>query len=250
MIHLLLRADDLGYSEAVNLGIAKTVKEGLIRSVGLMPNMTAAEHGLSLLRGLDICLGQHTNICVGVPVSDPSKIPSLVDENGMFKSSRVYRSAKEDFVDAKEVVLEIEAQYNRFQELTGREPDYFEGHAVRSAAFMRGLKEVALRHGLKYSSMVMPGEEMQIGGRAVNRCPMDSMDPAYDAVQSLQKAVLEAREDMPNLYVCHPGYLDAYLLRSSSLTVNRTKEVEMLCDPTVKSWLDRHNVQCISYNEV
>ena len=31
MIKLLLRADDLGYSEAVNYGIEKTVREGLIR---------------------------------------------------------------------------------------------------------------------------------------------------------------------------------------------------------------------------
>ena len=49
MIKLLLRADDLGYSEAVNYGIEKTVREGLIRSVGLMPNMPAAAHGLTLL---------------------------------------------------------------------------------------------------------------------------------------------------------------------------------------------------------
>ena len=31
---LIIRADDIGYSEAVNYGIEKSVKDGLIRSAG------------------------------------------------------------------------------------------------------------------------------------------------------------------------------------------------------------------------
>ena len=45
MKQLLVRADDLGYSYAVNLGIARAVNEGLVRSAGLMPNMTEAQRG-------------------------------------------------------------------------------------------------------------------------------------------------------------------------------------------------------------
>ena len=119
MIKILVRADDLGYSEGVNYGIAKSVKEGIIRSVGIMPNMEAAAHGVKLLEGVDVCLGQHTNICIGKPVTAPKQIPSLVQANGEFKSSKEYRSAKEDFVVLDEVVMEIEAQYHRFVELTG-----------------------------------------------------------------------------------------------------------------------------------
>ena len=36
MKRILIRADDLGYSEAVNYGIAKRVKEGIIRPKGVM----------------------------------------------------------------------------------------------------------------------------------------------------------------------------------------------------------------------
>ena len=79
MRKLLIRADDFGFSEGVNYGIAKTVYDGLIQNVGLMPNMEAATHGVSLLRGTKVCLGQHTNLCVGKPISDPALIPSLVE---------------------------------------------------------------------------------------------------------------------------------------------------------------------------
>ncbi|MCR5229384.1 MAG: ChbG/HpnK family deacetylase, partial [Solobacterium sp.] len=106
MKQLLIRADDLGFSEAVNYGIEKTVKEGLIRSVGIMTNMPAASHGVRLLDGCDVCYGQHTNICAGFPLSDPAVIPSLVQENGEFRTSSEYRKAyKEgrDFVVLDEV---------------------------------------------------------------------------------------------------------------------------------------------------
>lgn len=55
---------------------------------------------------------------------------------------------------------------------------------------------------------------------------------------------------MPNVFVCHPGYLDAFLLRSSSLTVNRTKEVEMLCDPAMRTWLEEHGVRLLRYSDL
>ena len=123
MKQLIIRADDIGYSEAVNYGIEKSVKEGLIGSAGLMPNMPFAEHGLKLLEGTGIAIGQHTNMCLEKPCSDPKDIPSLVDENGYLKSSRTYREAfknGEDFVVVEEAVLEIEAQYRRFKELVGK----------------------------------------------------------------------------------------------------------------------------------
>ena len=89
---ILISADDLGYCEAVNYGIAKTVREGIVRSVGVMPNMPAAMQGISLLEGCDVCLGQHTNICVGRPLSDPTRIPSLCTADGNFKSSKTFRT--------------------------------------------------------------------------------------------------------------------------------------------------------------
>lgn len=250
MIELLIRSDDLGYSEAVNYGIEKALRFGMTKSIGLMTNMPAASHGVKLISDLDVCIGQHTNICVGPPVCDPSRIPSLVGEDGCFKSSRTYRTAKQDFVVLDEVIMEIEAQYEKFKELTGREPGYFEGHAVRSENFIKGLQIVAERHNLKYSTLYIPGQPAYVGKREIHRCAMYSMEPDYDPAASLKKEVQAAMTDRPNIFVCHPGYLDAYLLRTSSLTVNRTKEVEMLCSEEMKAWLEQHNVKLISYDDI
>ncbi len=253
MIRMVIRADDIGYSEAVNYGIAKTVRDGLIRSAGLMPNMPYARHGFDLLKDMDVCIGQHTNICLGRPCCDAKKIPSLVNENGEFHSSREYRKAHQegrDLAELDDAVREVEAQYLRFREITGREPAYFEAHAIESENLWKALKIVANRYSLPFCYLTPGMETGTFCAKPIAACPMESMKPEYDPFETLKKAVENAREDIPNIFVCHPGYLDDYLLRNSSLTVNRTKEVSMLCDPDVKKYLDEHGVQLQSYSEI
>ena len=162
MAKLLVRADDLGYSEGFNYGLARAVKSGIIRCVGVMPNMEWAEHGVRLLDGTDVTFTVHANICQGKPLTDPKLIPSLVDENGIFKDKSLYREAKEDFVVLEEVVLEVEAQYLKLVELTGKKPYMIEAHAVPSNNFNRALGIVAQKYGVE-SMKFEPGRGPKIG---------------------------------------------------------------------------------------
>ena len=250
MKRLLIRADDLGFSEAINYGIEKSVKEGLIRSVGIMTNMPSAAHGVSLLEGCDVCYGQHTNICADRPLTDPALIPSLVQENGEFKPSKEYRAAFSqgiDFVDLDEVILEIEAQYERFKELTGREPEYFEGHAVASANFFRGLQIVADRHHLEYAELTADVAHFR---NSDFRIHLGSMKPGYDPRTFMKEVVDNADDEVVDVFVCHPGYLDSYILTHSSLTMPRAFEVEMLCDREIKKYIEVHQIRLVTYNDL
>ncbi|NMB08137.1 MAG: ChbG/HpnK family deacetylase [Tissierellia bacterium] len=249
MKQILIRADDLGYSEGVNYGIAKSVKDGLIKSVGIMTNMPMAEHGLKLLEGIDVCFGQHTNICVGKPLTDPKLIPSLVQENGEFKSSKTFREAKEDFIVFEEVILEIEAQLKRFIELVGEPPHYFEGHAVASDNFFKGLEFVAEKHGLKYSGMSFGEVPIKIGKTKVYM-HMDSMKPNYDPFKSLKKMIENSHDDGCDMFVCHPGYLDKFILENSSLTIPRPMEVDMVCNPITKKFIKENGVKLVTYDDL
>ena len=252
MKRILIRADDLGFSRGINLGIADTVKAGLIRSIGVMTNMEEAASGVEMIKGYDVCLGQHTNICAGRPLSDPSLIPSLVQENGEFRTSKEYRENFKngtDIVNVDEAVIEIEAQYEEFKKLTGEKPHYFEGHAIASVNFMKALAIVAKRHQLKMPPMSFDAELLDFNGRKL-RMTIDSMAPDYDPYASLKRLVNDPNEEITEIFVAHPGYLDAYILRVSSLTTNRAKEVEMLCDPKVTDWIRKQNVELITYDEL
>ncbi|MDR2538545.1 MAG: ChbG/HpnK family deacetylase [Bifidobacteriaceae bacterium] len=245
---LIIRADDLGYSRGVNYGILDSVNDGLIRTVGIMTNMDATEHGWRLIEKLDLCLGQHTNICIGRPIVDPALIPSITTSDGNFKSSRTYRSATQDFVVLDEVLLEIEAQYQRFLELVGRKPDYFEGHAIQSDNFFRGLEIVAKRHNLDYCPMQLDGTPWRFRN-SLAYYQMEAWEPDYDPKAAILRAA-QAHKDACDIYVCHPGYLDAYILEKSTMTKARALEVEAVRDPDLKLQLQKMGVKLVTFNDL
>lgn len=249
MKKIIVRADDLGYSRGVNYGIADSVKKGIVRSVGVMVNMPDTCHGLELLKDVSVCYGLHTNICVGKPLTSPNRIPSLVDAQGSFKSSKAYRTAKEDFVVLDEVVLEIEAQLDRFIELTGEKPHYFEGHAVMSANFYRGLAIVAAKRGCDYLGPDFFGGFKFRNTNIVS--VLDSMKTEYDPMETLMEC---CEKDYPTdtvpVMICHPGYLDAYIMQTSSLLKPRVQEAAMLCDPRTQNWLTENNIEVITYDDL
>ncbi len=249
MAKLLVRADDLGYSEAFNYGLARAVKSGIVRCVGVMPNMEWAEHGVRLLDGTDVTFTVHANICQGKPITDPKLIPSLVDENGEFKDKSLYREAKEDFVVLEEVVMEVEAQYQRLVELTGRKPFMVEAHAVPSANFNKALAIVGQRHGLKLMEFV-PGRGPKIGN-TVLKFSMDSGNPDYNPFESLKKAALQPMEaDEACMMVLHPGFVDEYVLTTSYITTQRAMEVAMAINPEVPKWCAENGVQLLTYADL
>lgn len=262
MKQLLIRADDVGYSYAVNLGIARSVREGLVGSVGVMPNMPETERGLAWVRqaaieaGKTIAIGQHTNVCLGKPCANPDLIPSLLDEEGNFKSSKVFRQSFKDgvdFVDFDEALIEIEAQYVRFKELVGAEPDYFEAHAVLSNNLIQAITYVAQKHHLKEQPVSFdPHKTVLCGSTEVRMACEDMKLPdEYHPIDFIHRIVEGMSEKESYVLVFHPGYLDNFILSHSSLTINRTKEVDALIDPALSRWLkSKKDLRLIDYRDL
>ena len=249
MKKLMIRADDLGYCEAVNYGINRAVRDGIVRCVGVMPNMEWAEHGVRLLDGTDVIFTVHANICQGKPITDPKLIPSLVDENGFFKDKSLYREAKEDFVVLDEVILEVEAQYLRLAELTGKKPFMVEAHAVPSNNFNKALAIVAKKYGVECLSFV-PGRGPKVG-KYIFKFSKDSGNADYVPFESLKKAMdQEFAEDEAMLMVLHPGYVDEYVMNTSYITTQRALEVAMAINPEVPKWCEENGVELITYADL
>ncbi len=148
------------------------------------------------------------------------------------------------------MVLEIEAQYQRYLELTGEKPHYFEAHAVKSENLNNALELIAKKYDLPY----LPSSHAPTGIRfkdVIFIVRMESMKLDYDPVESLKRAVLSQynNSECP-MFICHPGYIDDYLMDHSSLVTPRPKEVAMLTDPAMKAWLDEHHVQLITYSDI
>ena len=249
MNKILVRADDLGYCEAFNYGVARAVKSGIVRCVGVMPNMEWAEHGVRLLDGTDVIFTVHANICQGKPITDPKLIPSLVDENGIFKDKSLYREAKEDFVVLDEVIMEVEAQYQRLVELIGKKPYMVEAHAVPSNNFNKALAIVNARHGL--ANMSFDPARGPILGSHVMKFSMDSGNPDYNPFESFKKAASqEMKEDECAMMVLHPGYVDKYIMDTSYIILNRALEVDFAINPEVPKWCEENDVKLMTYADL
>lgn len=248
MTRIVLRADDLGYSVGVNYGIAWACDNGLPMSIGLMVNLPDAAHGYGLVADKGHCLGMHTTISAGRPVSDPADVPSLVDEDGRFFPSDHYRKAASDPAALADVEREAEAQYQAFVALTGREPDYVDVHAVNSTHFVMGVRNVAERHGRPFSYLAQEGEVMRVGSSDA------LIHGSQGDLAALMNAVLTSDEqsDKPvaHLLMIHPGFVDAQLMRSSSLTIPRTTDAEILRSPELQAWAARSGIELITYREL
>lgn len=88
MKRLLLQSDDYGITHGVSAGILRVIQDGVIRNTGMFVNMESSKEAADLIKDRDVCLGIDINYVAGKPITDPKKVPHLVDENGYFHTSR------------------------------------------------------------------------------------------------------------------------------------------------------------------
>ena len=80
---------------------------------------------------------------------------------------------------------------------------------------------------------------------------MRSMAPGYDPAAAIRETVEEMGADETVVFVCHPGYLDQFILSTSSLTEDRTKEVDALISPELRAWLEAQpDLKLVDYRDL
>lgn len=231
MKRLIVRADDLGYSEGVNCGIAHAVSGGVARSVGVMANMPAVSHGLSLLGEANVALGLHACVSAGSPVCPPGEVPSLVGADGAFLQSSAYRQGEARPVQ-EEIEHEVRAQLRRLEGLIGRRPDYMDVHAVESDVLFRAVAAVAREEGILAVMAAPSDDETRVGSVDMQvMMPTASARSLGEARELFVDALSRVPDDGCTLAVFHPGYIDLELSTHSSLVERRPIEAALLADP-------------------
>lgn len=257
MTRILFNADDIGYSEAVTLGIIKAHKDGLIKTTTMMTNMDAAPFAAKLLKeNPGLYCGQHSNIVIGKPVSDPKDIPSLVDENGYFNVKARLKQGLS--LDKEDIKREVRAQAERFKELMGHYPTHIEGHAVFDPGLEIAIREVATELGVHYSDM----QRKIVDGKVVEVYDQNNsgweVPVRPDVMYYQDKVCLEywledwghlLEKDLVEMHT-HPGYIDQELLDWSSYNITRAKEVQIACDSRLKKWAEDHHVEFITFEDI
>lgn len=127
---VILTADDFGLSEAVNEGIERAHRDGVLTHASLMVAGPAAEDAVHRARRMPgLRVGLHLVVVEGPAVLPPSAIPGLVDARGWFPSDQVRLGLRYFFLPPvrRQLAAEIRAQFAAFAE-TGLALDHADAH--------------------------------------------------------------------------------------------------------------------------
>ena len=128
---LIVNADDFGFNREVTDGIIQCHKHGCVTSTTLMANKEAAEYAAEESKKYpNLSVGIHfvLNGNGGRAVSDPDKIPALVNPDGAFRSaSEMVAAAKHFRLPIKQIELELTAQVEKFLSF-GITPTHCDSH--------------------------------------------------------------------------------------------------------------------------
>ncbi len=252
---IIVQSDDLGITEAVSCGIEKGIRDGVVTCTGLFSNMPAAEFALRLVKPYShVCLGQDINLVAGRPCADPGRIPSLVQEDGSFKTSGMHRAidaedGSQDHVVYEECVTETEAQIRRFMELAGKKPEYLHGHSYSTPATWRAMAVMGEKYGIPLvRDMIERYGIVRQTGWNKKPFPLEEQmntDP--------MECILRDREFLTHpigFIGTHCGYVDQELFQVSTYTLIRNRDLSMVTGARMRQWIRENDIQLISYRDL
>jgi hopanoid biosynthesis associated protein HpnK len=149
-LEVILNADDFGSSSAVNRGVARAHRQGLLTSASLIVGGPAAAEAVAMARDMpSLAVGLHVVAADGRAVMPRKDVPRLVDRRGCLPAGPA-RAGWRYALDAKcrrELLGEIEAQFDLFAG-TGLPLSHVDGHAhLHLHPFLVGtIVDLAVRH--------------------------------------------------------------------------------------------------------
>ena len=251
MKHLILNADDFGYSYGVNYGIIESHLRGVLTSTTLMAGMPGFDHAVSLAKAHpSLGVGVHLTLTCGRPVLTDHK--TLTEPNGDFHSQAYYPN-EEQPLDKDEVYREWKAQIEKVL-AAGIEPTHLDSH--HHVHTFRGLEDVFVRLAREYDLPVRNSRHdctdnhVQgvpcpnylvdfIEGSGVHfHTPLTEYAPAIES--NMHRILLKAFKTLDCVEImCHPAYLDTAVMLHSSFNLHRMCEVDLLISPATKAFIEQ-----------
>jgi chitin disaccharide deacetylase len=149
---LIVHADDVGMTHAVNAATIKALDTGLVNSASIMVpcpwfpeivDYAKTHHDADF--GLHLTLTSERDYYRWGPVASKDTVPSLVDENGYFR----HDWPRDLRIDPKDVELELRAQIDRAYAM-GVRPTHLDSHQYRLIDNGKEVFEVFVRLGHSY----------------------------------------------------------------------------------------------------
>ena len=260
---LIVTADDYGITWAGADGVLMACRRGILTQTGLFSNTECAKYAVERMihEFPNICLGIDINIVCGNPVSDPKDVPTMVNENGSFRSSKSHREediTNPNHIPYEEAYLEVKNQVEKFIELAGKKPEYLNGHSYSTSLLQEAMKNVANEYDIPILSDILKRYNLPSGGTTapwnIKPFPLEAQVEA-DPVAWFKEGKLTYLDEalkndgITHIHV-HAGYVDADTFKRSSYTVVRAKDLELITCPEILKWVKDNHVELISVRDL
>lgn len=161
MKKMIIRADDVGFSDVCNIGTFEAIEHGLVTSADIMLDSPGTVDALKRLRDYPwLSVGWHMHMW-GSPVLDPSRVPSLVERDGEFAGRFRLDLVQAEDVVFDEAVMELRAQLDRCVAILGKAPDTG-GGGRGNLPWGRACRQVSDEYGIVYNFATREGSNMAV----------------------------------------------------------------------------------------
>lgn len=227
---LIINADDFGLSAGTNAGIIRCHEQGILTSASLMVRWPAAREAADYARrNLKLSVGLHVELA------------EWIYKDGEWKPR--YEVVKTS--DAAAVKSEVARQLEAYRDLVGRNPTHIDSHQhVHSDEPVRSiLLEVARALDVPLRSF---DPQVQHCGAFYGQT--GEGDPYPEGITT--NALMNIFDSLPAGFTelgCHPGddeTLDSVYCRE------RKQEMEVLCDPQMRTALMSAGIELCSFADV
>jgi predicted glycoside hydrolase/deacetylase ChbG (UPF0249 family) len=226
---LIVNADDLGLSEAVNAGIATAHERGIVTSASLMVRQGAAPAAASYA-------GAHPALAVGLHID----LGQWDYVNGEWTVA--YKRCPPD--DEAAVEAECRAQLEGFRRLLNRDPTHLDSH--QHTHMSEPVASVADRLAAELGVPLRARGEIRYEGGFYGQTGKGEPFPDAISVESLIGTLSSVPVGWTELG-CHPGL---GMREESSYGHEREVEVRALCDPRVREAIETEGIELRSFAQL
>ena len=283
MSKLIINADDFGLHSAINEGIIVGHTKGAITSTSILASGAAFNEAVDMAKEYPkLGIGIHIALVGGIaPVSDPSEIPSLVTNEGVFVDNyiefmkRIYSGS----INYDEVRTEITKQVSKIME-SGVNVTHIDGH--QHIHVLPSILPIVLEHAMRYKikAIRVPNEKITfLNGvhnpvRIMGKCGLSTV--AAQALPSIRDkgiyftqyfwgminggalgetellSILEQVSSLSGAHeiMTHPGISNEVLRKQYNWGYHWQDELSAMTSDNVRRYISQHNIELINYGDL
>ena len=265
---IIVHADDLGETHAVNAAAMKALESGTINSASLMvpcpwfPEMADyAKSNPEADLGLHLTLTSERVYYRWGPVASIDKVPTLVDQNGYFHHD--WEAHQQ--INAKEVETELRAQVERALAM-GVHPTHLDSHQYRLIMSGKELFDAMLRVAHDYNLPIFVTRDW-FAGHPYLQSSLGPADIVLDHTVTIEPEVPPGKwtefyvNALKNLkpgvteFVIHPGFDDEELRAATRERATwgaawRQRDYDFFTSQQFREILARQNIKTITWREL